>query len=170
MKYVGTPETSELTGLSVETLREWTVRRALIPADLPPRAKGSPARYSWQTVLILRLAVSLKNRFHIELQAHKPLFAQLKEEMQHLEPADLGGKALLLLGEGGWTLADDAVSARADVLVIHLKSYLDSLSEFFGFADAASQQFSLFPTDNPSTERKEPRGTPVAAVSQEVVA
>jgi hypothetical protein len=170
MKYVGTPETSELTGLSVETLREWTIRRALIPADVLPRAKGSPAQYSWQTVLILRLALSMKNRFHIELQAHKPLFAQLKEELRSLEPADLRGKALLLLGDGRWTLADGTARVQADVLVINFKSYLDFLSEFFGFAGAASQQFSLFPIQDLSTDRKEQRRTGAPAMNQEVVA
>ncbi|HEY8263651.1 MAG TPA: MerR family transcriptional regulator, partial [Methyloceanibacter sp.] len=63
MCYVTTPHACQLTGLSTEKLREWTSRRALIPADVKPRRKGSPAKYTWQTILILRLAVTLREQF-----------------------------------------------------------------------------------------------------------
>src|SRR4029450_10411018 len=53
---------------------KWTSRRALIEADIRPKSKGSPARYTWQTILVLRVALTLRERFHVELQAHKPLF------------------------------------------------------------------------------------------------
>lgn len=168
MKLAWTPETSELTGLSVDTLREWTVRRALIPADVPPRAKGSPAQYSWQTVLILRLAVSMRNRFQIELQAHKVFFAQLKDAMRHLDPAELSSKALLLKGEGKWELVDDRERVQGEVLVIQLRPYLESLAEFFGFVGAYSEQFELFPGS--SLERKEPRGTGTRKIIEGAIA
>ena len=71
MNYVVTPVASRLTGLSVDLLREWAVRRALIPADGQPCRKGAPAQYSWQTILVLRLATTLHRQFRIELQGHK---------------------------------------------------------------------------------------------------
>ena len=36
MRLVTTPVASKLTGLSTEKLREWTSRRALVPADVRP--------------------------------------------------------------------------------------------------------------------------------------
>jgi hypothetical protein len=83
MRFVTTPTATLLTGLSTVTLREWTSRRALIPADLPPKGKGSPAGFTWQTILLLRVAVLLRNRFHFELQPHLTLFANLKAGLQH---------------------------------------------------------------------------------------
>jgi hypothetical protein len=65
MRLVPTRDAIRLTGLSAPKLREWTSRRALIPADIPPKNQGSPAQYSWQTILLLRLAVTLRDRFHM---------------------------------------------------------------------------------------------------------
>jgi hypothetical protein len=52
MRYATTALVSTLTGLSTTQLREWTNRRALVPADVPPAGKGSSAKFTWQTVLI----------------------------------------------------------------------------------------------------------------------
>ena len=84
MRLVKTPDATVLTGLSTATLREWTSRRALIPADVPPKGKGSPAGFTWQTILLLRIAVTLRDRFHLELQPHRSLFASLRRLVQHL--------------------------------------------------------------------------------------
>ena len=77
MRLVTTRDATRLTGLSTEQLREWTSRRALIPPDVKPKGHGAPARYSWQTILLLRLAVTLRDRFKLELQAHRDLFSEL---------------------------------------------------------------------------------------------
>lgn len=77
MQLVTTRDATRLTGLSTEQLREWTSRRALIPPDVGPKGHGSPARYCWQTILLLRLAVTLRDRFKLELQAHRDLFSEL---------------------------------------------------------------------------------------------
>jgi hypothetical protein len=156
MRYAGTRETCELTGLSVEVLREWTIRRALIPADVLPRAKGSQAQYSWQTILILRLAATLRNRFHVELQAHKTLFAQLKDAMRDLDPSDLMTMTLLLAGDGVWTLVEGLTRERAEALAIQLKPHLEPLFGFFNLPDDSVQQIELFPTSSIAAERKEP--------------
>src|SRR5260221_7379732 len=73
MRLVGSREVLALTGLSADQLREWTVRRALIQADIPAHKRGNEAKFSWHTVLLLRLAVVLRSRFHVELQAHRDL-------------------------------------------------------------------------------------------------
>jgi len=74
LRFVTAPIAAKLVGLSTDKLREWTSRRALVPADVRPKAKGSPAQFSWQTVLVLRIAVLLREDFHLELQAHKSSF------------------------------------------------------------------------------------------------
>ena len=43
MRLVTTRRATSLTGLSTEQLREWSSRRALIPADLQNRGRGSQA-------------------------------------------------------------------------------------------------------------------------------
>jgi hypothetical protein len=173
MKYATTPETSEMTGLSVETLREWTNRRALIPADIPPRSKGSPAQYAWQTVLILRLAVSLRNRFHLELQAHKTLFGELKEFLRSRKPSDLKDATLVLFGDGRWALVDEAVRGQLEeeALSIRLRPYLEPLLAAFGLVDDSPiVQIELFPMEDFAVKRKNPVSTEGRELNREVVA
>jgi DNA-binding transcriptional MerR regulator len=81
MRVITTREASQLTGLSTNKLREWTSRRALIPADVRPKSQGSPAKYSWQTILLLRVAATLRGSFHLELQAHRQVFASLRRDL-----------------------------------------------------------------------------------------
>src|SRR5216684_3758497 len=96
MRVVTTREASQLTGLSTNKLREWTSRRALIPADVRPKSQGSPAKYSWQTILLLRIAVTLRDRFHIELQAHRQVFASLRRGLNGTSFVALWGKSLAI--------------------------------------------------------------------------
>ncbi len=148
MRFVTTPTATLLTGLSTVTLREWTSRRALIPADLPPKGKGSPARFTWQTILLLRVAVLLRDRFHFELQPHLSLFASLKTGLQHTSFIALWGKSLILRGGSGWSLVDDADGPplAEDVVVIHLQPHLEALSAGFSLPhpSRSSGQLELF--------------------------
>ncbi len=138
-----------LTGLSKTTLREWTSRRALIPADVPPRAQGSPARYSWQTILLLRLAVTLRDRFHLELQAHRGLFASLRATLREKSFVSLWDQALALHGGDDWAFTDGsgAQLLRDDTLIIHLNPHLLLLSESFALPNPSKGpgQLNLFP-------------------------
>lgn len=96
MLFVPTRRATTLTGLSTTKLREWTRRRTLIPADIPPKIQGSPAQYSWQTILLLRLAVTLRERFHLELQAHREIFRRLGCDLQERPFLALWGTLSLL--------------------------------------------------------------------------
>jgi hypothetical protein len=149
LRYITTPHACQLTGLSTERLREWTSRRALIPADVKPRRKGCPAKYTWQTVLILRLAVILREQFHIELQAHKSLFNSLRRELRTKSFIALGGQSVVLLGGDRWTLVEDAGGQflADDVLALRLNAHLDALSASFAMPSPATVpgQFDLFP-------------------------
>lgn len=148
MRLVPTPVASQLTGLSTEKLREWTSRRALVPADVRPRQKGSPAQFSWQTILILRLAQLLRNRFGIELQFHKENFAKLHKELRYTSFIALGGRRLALTSRGEVSLLDDQAPLPAeDAILIHLDPHLSAIRDGFALPDAAlaTRQLDLFP-------------------------
>jgi hypothetical protein len=120
--------------------------------------------------LILRLAATLRNRFHVELQAHKTLFAQLKDAMRNQEPSDLMTMTLLLAGDGVWTLVEGLTRERAEALAIQLKPHLEPLLEFFNLPDDSVRQTELFPTASITAERKEPSSIRAHARRNEVVA
>lgn len=148
MRLVNTREASALTGLTVDQLREWTIRRALIPADVRPRSHGSPARFAWQTLLILRIASSLKSRFHLELPGHVGLFASLRSGLEARSFLTLRGRTLALLGGDAWDILDDVASApRSDGLILlNFDPRLDALAGCGAVrASAATQQLQLFP-------------------------
>lgn len=148
MQLVTTRDATRLTGLSTEQLREWTSRRALIPPDVKPKGHGSPARYSWQTILLLRLAVVLRDRFKLELQAHRDLFAQLGAGLARTSFLSLWGKALVLHGGAQWSLLDprDEVVFTDDCILLRLDPHLQHLLDGFSLPKPVSvSQFQLFP-------------------------
>ena len=119
-----TPIASQLTGLSTDKLREWTSRRALIPADQRPKRKGSPAKFSWQTILVLRVAVLLRAQSFIALW----------------------GKRLVLAPGRTWSFLDAAGSApESDALLIALDPHLVIIRDGFALPGATEErQLDLF--------------------------
>lgn len=157
MSLVSTRQATQLTGLSTAKLREWTSRRALIPADVPPKTRGSPARYGWQTILLLRLAVTLRGRFHLELQAHCGLFESLRHYLQEESFLLLWGKTLALYGEKRWRLldSDDNLELTDDTLMIRLDPHLEILAAGFKmpYSLRLPGQLDLFPTQAVSVSK-----------------
>lgn len=153
MRYVTTPVASQLAGLSTEKLREWTIRRALISADVCSKRKGSPAKFSWQTILLLRIAVLLREQFNMELQAQKQLFAQLQQDLHNRSFISMWGHRLIL-GPGTWSFIGESDSPPpCDVLMIHLDPHLRVLRDgFFPPNVAIPSQPDLFSL--PSVYRK----------------
>lgn len=148
MQLVTTRDATRLTGLSTEQLREWTSRRALILPDVKPKGHGSPARYSWQTILLLRLAVVLRDRFKMELHAHRDLFADLGVGLARTSFLSLSGKSLALYGGAQWNLIDlrDEYTSTDDCIVLQLDPHLQQLSDSFALPKPiATGQFQLFP-------------------------
>jgi len=146
LRFVSTPIASQLTGLSTDKLREWTSRRALIPADQRPKRKGSPAKFSWQTILVLRVAVLLRNEFSLELQAHKAAFAELRRLLRSQSFIALWGKRLALGPGRTWVFLDaaDAVPVT-DALTIILDPHLAVLRDGFALPSASEdRQLDLF--------------------------
>lgn len=151
LRFVPTPTASQLTGLSTDKLREWTSRRALVPADVRPKAKGSPAQFSWQTILVLRIAVLLRDGFNLELQAHKPSFSRLRKELRAKSFIALWGQRLALGSGGVWTFVDgDDAELAEDALLIQLDPHLHALRDGFALPDASATagQLVLFSLPN----------------------
>jgi hypothetical protein len=148
MHLVTTREATKLTGLSTEQLREWTSRRSLILPDVKPKGHGSPARYSWQTILLLRLAVLLRDRFKLELHAHRDLFAQLGSGLARISFLSLWGKAVALHGGAQWSLVDprDEDAFTVDCILLRLDPHLQHLSDSFSLPKPVpAGQLQLFP-------------------------
>lgn len=147
MTFLATSDVCRLTGLSTDKLREWTSRRSLIPADVPSKQQGSPARYSWSTVLVLRLAVVMRNHFHVELQANSSLFAGLRKELSKRPFLSLRGHSLALQSTGTWALVEDGEVPPGDALLIRLDPHLAAISAGFPQRDLAraGRQRDLFP-------------------------
>ena len=141
-----TPIASQLTGLSTDKLREWTSRRALIPADQRPKRKGSPAKFSWQTILVLRVAVLLRDQFSLELQANRSAFADLRKLLRAQSFIALWGKRLVLAPGRTWSFLEAASSApENDALLIALDPHLVILRDGFALPGATEErQFDLF--------------------------
>jgi hypothetical protein len=148
MQLVTTPKASKLTGLSTDQLREWTSRRALIPADVRPRGHGSPARYAWQTILLLRLAATLHDRFKVELQTHSELFSELRQSLNQTSFLYLWGKSIAIYSPHKWALLDreNPTPPADDVILLRLDPHLQVLSVEFALPQpTVPGQLELFP-------------------------
>jgi hypothetical protein len=148
MQLVTTRDATRLTGLSTEQLREWTSRRALILPDVKPKGHGSPSRYSWQKILLLRLAVVLRDRFKLELHAHRDLFAELATGLAGTSFLSLSGKSLALYGGTKWDVIDPKAESLVsdDCIVLQLDPHLQQISECFSLPKPETNgQFQLFP-------------------------
>ncbi|TGT35891.1 MULTISPECIES: hypothetical protein [unclassified Mesorhizobium] len=132
MRLVTTRRATNLTGLSTEQLREWSSRRALIPADIQNRGRGSQAQYGWQAILLLRIALLLKDRFHVELHAHRGLFAALRKALGTTSFIKLRGTSVAIYDCETWELIDaDAADESADAIVVQLDPHLAVLAAEF---------------------------------------
>lgn len=155
MRLVTTRVAARLTGLSTAQLREWSSRRALIPADIQNRGRGSQAQYGWRAILLLRIALRLKDRFHIELHAHRGLFEALRETLGGISFLKLWGTSLAIYGRETWELIDSdaAGQMKADAIIVHLDPHLAVLAvEFAMPGPPPTGQLELFPARLISTE------------------
>ena len=145
MRIVHSRQAQALTGLSADQLREWA-RRGLIMPDVLPNGPGSRAGYSWQTVLLLRLAAVLNKSFRVELQAQRQFFQELSTGLAKTSFPSLRGLAIVLRAQGEFELihAERLSAITGNFLVLELESHLDLLSTEFGIADQR-EQLSLFP-------------------------
>lgn len=144
LHYVTTPVASALTGLSIDKLREWTSRRALVPADVRPKKRGSPAQFSWQTILVLRIAATLRDKFHLELEAHKSFLSGFRRQLRMTSFIALWGQKLVLVSNGRWKLVNDTDDmAGEDAMLIRLDPHLANISVGFALPNPSDSQGQL---------------------------
>jgi hypothetical protein len=144
---VTTSTAVKLTGLTPEQLREWTIRRSLIPADVKPKGQGSPAQYSWQTILLLRLALILHDGFKVELQAHRKLFAGMAITLVQTPFRSLWGKMLAVHEDQRCyiVLPDELAAITDDCIVLRLDPHLVHLAGIFSLPrPVMAEQYQLF--------------------------
>jgi hypothetical protein len=169
MRLVSTREATLLTGLSTDRLREWTSRRAIIPADVRPKGHGSPAQFTWQTILVIRLAAALRGRFRVELHGHRPLFASLRRGLRGASFIALWDKRLAIHSSSRWFLLDasSATPEADDAIVLHLAPHLEVLSSGFALPlpPTAAGQLDLFPAQGLPPNPTTPRPVPAAPTS-----
>lgn len=157
MRLVTTPVAARLTGLSTKKLREWTSRRALIPADVRPEGKGCPAKFSWQTILVLRVASVMRERFALELQAHEAALADLRRELSRSSFIGLWGQRLAFAPGRGWAIeAVEAVPDGDALFLIRLDPHLCALRDGFALEDGSANagQLDLFSLPSLSGRRQ----------------
>ena len=138
-------QVQKLTSLTANQLREWSHRRNLIPPDVEVGGQGRPALYTWQTVLLLRLAVVLRESFRIELQGNKELLHALRDLFAGAPFPTLRGCVLALRAmERGEILPEGMVRVDhgdQDTLFLHLDPHLDVLeAEFHTSGDVTSSR------------------------------
>jgi hypothetical protein len=147
VRLVRTRDVPALTGLTADQLREWTARRGLVQPDEPAQKRGSEAKFSWQTLLVLRLAVVLRTRFHVELQAHRELLATTRKLLDGTSFPGLWGGALAIYGMSRCELLSPRApfsSAEEDAILLRLNRHLEVLSRGFGVSEP-DLQLPLFP-------------------------
>lgn len=170
MRFVTTRKAANLIGLSTERLREWSSRRALIPADVQNRGRGSPAQYGWQAILLLRIASLLKDRYHLELHAYRALFAGMRETLSGSSFLKLWGRSLAIYDSKTWELLDAsaASTASADAIIIRLDPHLSVLAAEFAMpSPAPAGQLELFPARLVSGERANSNDTSAVELEQQ---
>jgi DNA-binding transcriptional MerR regulator len=136
----------KLTGLSANQLREWTHRRGLVKPDIRPAGPGTLALYSWQTVLVLRLAVEMRDAFRMELQTHKNLLDGLAQRLAGVSFPALAGCRLACYAGGEWALLRPGEQPRPQrsVVLLRLDPHLDILAAEFDRQEPL-RQLPLFP-------------------------
>ena len=146
MRLVNAGEAQKLTGLTAHQLREWTARRGIISPDAKADGPGSRSKFSWQTVLLLRIACVLKTKFHIELHAHRALFSALSTRLRATSFPALWGSALVIRSVDEFELIrrGEPRSLNGDLIAIDLDSHLEQLAIGLKL-DAAPPQLHLFP-------------------------
>jgi hypothetical protein len=147
MRLVGSREAQAVTGLSADQLREWTGRRGLVAPDIPASGKGTQARFSWQTLLVLRIACALKDHLHIELAAHRSLFANLQDRLSGHPFHALSDLTVVIVGGKHARLSrysDLGDIGDEPVVVVKLSPHLAAVMSGFGVS-APMAQLPLFP-------------------------
>ncbi len=147
VRLVGSKDALIVTELSADRLREWTGRRGLVAPDVAARGKGTQARFSWRTLLVLRIAATLRDRLHVELEAYKSAMAALQQQLIGQPFHALSGMVLIIDAASAPSLrraADMRLDLSEASFVVALQPHLDAISAALAVAEPMAQ-LPLFP-------------------------
>ena len=130
--------------LSSHQLREWCIRRQLVPPDVLPQGPGRHALYSWRTILVLRLARELVVRFAIELASWRNALQALRLELAGKPFHVLWGDAVLFRSGEDALLRSLEEVIPSGGLILPLDPHLDVIARNFHMS-ARPGQYNLFP-------------------------
>lgn len=150
MQMIGSADARAIAGLTHNRLREWTGRRGLVEPDIPARGKGTQARFSWRTLLILRLAKSLQDDLGVELSAHKQNLKGIQNALQGESLQALWKKAAVFSLTHGPSLVQETdllASPQKAMIVMMLQPHLRDIVKAFGVAEP-TMQLPLFPVSS----------------------
>jgi hypothetical protein len=102
----------------------------------------------------------LKDRFHLELHAHRGLFAALRETLTGMSFIRLWGCSIAVYNADEWRLLDASETAlpQADAIIIKLDPHLCVLAAELAMpSPMSSGQLELFPARLVPTESLEGR-------------
>ena len=146
MRLVGSREAQALTDLSADQIREWTGRRGLIKPDVPACGKGTQARFSWRTLLLLRLAGTIRSHLHVELEGHRSAFFSLQEQLQnHAFHPLLNRWLVMAAGRSSLERLNNIdIVGNSPALIVSLAPHLEIISNGLGIVEPMAQ-LPLFP-------------------------
>lgn len=137
------------------------MRRTLVVPDVPSAKRGSEAKFSWQTVLLLRLAVVLRKRFQVELHAHREVLSSARDLLQGVPFPALWGRTLVIYDLARCELlsARDLVPADQDAVLLRLDDHLYVISNGLGIAEPVAQLplFAAVPVGSGDPSGADPR-------------
>jgi hypothetical protein len=125
-------EAAVLAGLTDHQLKEWCVRRKLLPPDVAPRGSGTHALFSWQTILALRLLSEIHSRLGGLISHWAPLMAQWRNDIAKTPFHSLQGHYFLSDGEKTKT-ARLSTTSSAGALVLELDPHLSAIASGLSF-------------------------------------
>jgi hypothetical protein len=130
MKLFQAADAIELTGLTRNQLREWTnkSRRGFLVADVAPNGPGRHALYSWQTLLVLRLLLSLQSQFAIDVGAWSPVTRKLRQLLENVSFHSLWGMRVVFSNSESVKLSDEPLDVCAGQLVLPLDPHLEFIA------------------------------------------
>jgi hypothetical protein len=143
---VGSKEVQAVTGLSADQIREWTGRRGIVVPDIPAKGKGTQARFSWQTLLVLLIARTLRDEFHVELAAFQGAFKDIQRQLRGQAFHALQGVTAVFPSARSSRLERTTttnLSMHCNAITIHLDSHMSAIAKGLGTV-AQSEQLPLF--------------------------
>lgn len=120
----------EATGLTRSQLREWTGRgrRDLISPDVSPGGPGRHALYTWQSLLVLRLLLVLRNDFAAEVGAWAPAAKDLREKLNNTSFPSLWHLSVFFPNRETAVLIDEITAIVDSGLLLPLEPHLTVLA------------------------------------------